>query len=76
MNNCQTSVVRLVIKRLRPVKVPIKRPTFLGPYRSEAQPPRIVTKEQISIYTEKILEVAPRLTPKSASRDFRNMPKE
>ena len=56
--------------------MPVNRKTFLGPKRSSAIPPRIANILQRSIYAEKIPEVAPRESKKSASIDLKKMPKE
>jgi len=76
MYSCHASQARLVSKRPRPVKVPMKKPTLLGPYLSMAHPPSTDMAQQINIYTEKMLDVAALLTPKSASKEVRNTPKE
>jgi hypothetical protein len=76
MYSCHKEPVWLVSKRLSPVKEPIRKQTFLGPYRSRAQPPKIANTQQHNMYMEKMLDVAPRVRANSFSRDLKKTPKE
>jgi len=76
MNNCQSALVKLVSKRLRPVNKAIIKVTFLGPYLSRAQPPIRVNIPANNIKSEKMAEVVVRVRANSLSIDLKNTPKE
>ena len=75
MNNCQEELVWLVNNNERPVKIPIRRITILGPYLSLVSPPPKAIKPISSILMELIEEVKARLKTNSLSIDLKNTPK-
>jgi len=76
MNNCHKELVWLVSNRLKPINKPIKRIIILGPYLSEAQPPKIAKAQLSTIEIEKTPEVAARVKSNSLSMDVKKTPKE
>jgi len=69
-------VVRLVNNKLRPIKKPITEKTFLGPYRSIAQPASKAAIALKTIRTDMMAEVDARVRLKASSRLLKKTPKE
>ena len=76
MNNCQAELVWLVSNRLKPVNKPIKRITILGPYLSEAQPPKKAHILASIILVDRIVDVTVRVRSNSLAMDLKKTPKE
>ena len=76
MNNCHRELVWLVSNRLKPVNIPIKRITILGPYLSEAQPPKRANIPPSNTQVDKTAEVATRVKLNSPSMDLKKTPKD
>ena len=76
MNSCHAVLVWLVSNRPKPVNKPIKRTTILGPYLSEAQPPKIANTQPSIVEVETTAEVATRVKLNSLAMDLKKTPKE
>ena len=76
VNNCHEELVWLVSNRLRPVNKPIRARTILGPYLSEAQPPKKAKTQPSTQVTESTPEVAVRLKPNSTASDLKKTLKD
>ena len=76
MNSCHGDLVWLVNSKLSPVKRPMRKITFFGPYLSRAHPAPRATKPARTKLADEMDDVIARVRLNSLSIDLKNRPKD